>query len=98
MDYFTFKQSLDDPDFVDESGLLKMYFEMKPDKNGDVRTISGRLYSTGAYVYKTEVEINSTLQCTLYPKKPNNDQQKGMKRKSSDELLKPFGYKRPEKR
>ena len=98
VDYFTFKQSLDDPDFVDESGLLKMYFEMKPDKNGDVRTISGRLYSTGAYVYKTEVEINSTLQCTLYPKKPNNDQQKGMKRKSSDELLKPFGYKRPEKR
>lgn len=96
VDYFTFTQELNDPDFVDEAGLLNMYFEMKPDKEGYVRTENGRLYSTGAYVYKTEVELKSELSCTLPPVQGNNpNQKKGAVRKTSDDLLKPFGYKRP---
>lgn len=96
VDYFSFDQELNDAEYVDEAGMLKMYFEMKPDKEGYVRTESGRLYATGAYVYKTEVEMKSTLNCTLPPVNSDNPNQKvGAKRKTSEDLLKTFGYKRP---
>ncbi len=95
VDYFTFKQELDDPDYANDAGLLTLYFEQKPDKNGDVRTKDGRLYGTGAYVYKTEVTLRSKLQCTLYPAS-GSPEEKGRVRKTTDDLLKPFGYKRPQ--
>ncbi|MCQ2054597.1 MAG: cadherin repeat domain-containing protein [Fibrobacter sp.] len=99
VDYYTFTQELNDPELVSEGGLLNMYFEQKPDKDGYVRTANGKDYATGAYVYKTEVTMNSTLRCTLPPVKDvSNTQVKGAKRKATDELLKSFGYKRPEKK
>ena len=97
-DYFTFTYDLDDPDYVNEAGLLKFFFEMKPDENGDVRTKDGRLYGTGAYLFKTEVKMSSKLRCDL-PTRPDEENKANKKRnvviKSSDELLKSFGYRRP---
>ncbi len=100
VDYFSFNQDLNDPDYADDAGLLKLYFEMKPDKQGYIRTESGKRFGTGSYVYKTEVEMRSTLQCTLPPvDKQGKDANKvGAKRKVTDNLLKSFGYRRPEKR
>ncbi len=106
VDYYSFTQDLNDPEYVNDAGLLTLYFEMKPDRNGDVRSKSGRLYATGAYVFKTEVELKSTLRCSLPPmvesKKgsgvysPDKDSNvKGSVRSVKEDLLKSFGYKRP---
>jgi hypothetical protein len=97
-DYFTFTYDLDDPEFVNEAGLLKLFFELKPDESGNVRTKDGRLYGTGAYLFKTEVKMSSKLRCDL-PTRPDEENKANKKRnvviKSSDELLKSFGYRRP---
>ena len=106
VDYYSFTQDLDDPDYVNDAGLLTLYFEMKPDRDGNVRSETGRLYATGAYVYKTEVELKSTLRCSVPPfsvdektgevkgpKKETNA--RGSVRTAKEDLLKSFGYKRP---
>ena len=108
VDYFNFTQDLNDPEFTDEAGVLNLYFEQKPDKNGYVKADNGKQYATGAYVYKVEATIRSKLRCTL----PSSDfdakqykktgdgfgpsaKRKGDVIKNSDELLKSFGYRRP---
>ena len=109
VDYYTFTQELNDPNFTDEAGLLNMYFEMKPDKEGFVKAENGKQYATGAYLYKVEAKILSELRCTLPSKNYSyeqelktgdgfslTDKRKGDKLKSSDELLKSFGYRRPD--
>ena len=109
VDYFNFKQDLNDPSFTDEAGVLKLYFEQKPDKHGFVKADNGKQYATGAYVYKVEATIRSKLRCTL----PSADfdaklyketgdgfgrsaKRKGDVIKNKDELLKSFGYRRPQ--
>lgn len=96
VDYFSFDQELDNPDYVNDAGVLRLYFEQKPDKEGYVRTADGRLYGTGAYLYKTEVTLKSELLCDLPGENSTEVDQMGAVRKSSEDLLKPFGYKRPE--
>jgi len=101
VDYFSFTQDLNDPDFANDAGVLKLYFEQKPDKDGFVRAENGQIYATGAYVYKVEAVIKSTLRCDLPPLvKAGESGKRGVTRKdspvkSSETLLKPFGYKRP---
>ncbi len=97
VDYYRFKQDLNDPDYTNEAGLLNMYIEMKPDKNGEVRTESGRALATGAYLYKVETDIRNELRCTLPPVKDASAsaKKKGDVIKKSEEMLKAFGYKRP---
>ena len=96
VDKYTFSLELDDPDYVDDAGLLSMAMELKPDQNGDLRAKSGKLLATGAYVYKTEVNMTSMLRCTLPPVDGDNKAGKlGAKRRVSEDMLKPFGYKRP---
>jgi hypothetical protein len=99
-DYYTFDYDLDDPDYVNDAGLLKFFFELKPDENGDVRTKDGRLYGTGAYLFKTEVKMTSKLRCDLPTSPEEEESVKANKKRnavirSSDELLKSFGYRRP---
>ena len=93
-DYYSFDYDLDDPEYVNEAGLLKFYFELKPDENGDVRTKDGRLYGTGAYLFKTEVRMSSKLRCDL-PPISDEGKKKNSVVKTSDDLLKSFGYRRP---
>ena len=95
-DFFSFNYDLDDPDYVTNAGLLKFYFELKPDANGDIKTKDGRLYGTGAYLFKTDVKMTSKLRCDLPP--ISDDKQSKKKNaviRTSDELLKAFGYRRP---
>lgn len=96
VDYFSFEQELDKPEYANEGGILNLYFEQKPDKEGFVRTADGRLYATGAYLYKTEVTMTSKLHCDLLPIADTNSGKQGTQRKVSEDLLKPFGYKRPD--
>ena len=89
---YRFEQDLNDPEFVNDVGEIKMFFELTPDLNGDVVTQEGRLLGTGAYIFKTEVKSVAELRCKL------PDEEIGHKRYASDELLKSFGYKRPKKK
>ena len=106
VDYYSFTQELDNPDYMNDAGLLTLYFEMKPDRDGNVRTASGRLLGTGSYVYRTEVEMKSTLRCSVPPFKetdggwaPEKESNRvGAARSVKEDLLKNFGYKRPEKK
>ena len=103
VDFYTFTQELDDPDYANKAGLLTLYFEMKPDRDGNVRTQTGRLMATGAYVYKTEVEMRSTLRCSVPPfdqktMEPKPSNKVGTSRSVTEDMLKSFGYKRPNKK
>lgn len=89
LDKYSFTQEINDPDFVNEVGEVQMAFEMKPNLEGNVTSESGRLLGTGAYIFSTEVKSVSELRCKL------PDANIGDKRYVSDELRKPFGYKRP---
>ena len=93
-DHHSFEYDLDNPEFVNEAGLFKFFFELKPDENGDVRTKDGRLYGTGAYIFKTEVKMYSKLRCDL-PPISKGEKKRNSVVKSSDELLRGFGYRRP---
>lgn len=97
VDDYSFDVDLNDPDYVDKSGMLYMSFELKPDLDGNVRTKDGRLMATGAYVYKTEAVMRSNLLCDMPPISSDTPDanKKGAVRKVSDDLLRPFGYKRP---
>ncbi len=96
VDYFSFTQELNDPSYASDAGVLTMYFEQKPDRNGDVHTANGRLYATGAYVYKTEITMKSKLRCDLPPfDDVTNTNKMGQTKKVKEDLLKSFGYKRP---
>ncbi|PWJ71834.1 MULTISPECIES: cadherin repeat domain-containing protein [unclassified Fibrobacter] len=100
VDYYNFKVDLNDPDYTDNAGVLNMYFEQKPDKNGEIHTEDGRVMATGAYLYKVEADIRAKLRCSLPPfdEVSSTNKKKGSVVKKSDELLKPFGYKRPSKK
>ncbi|MCF0224225.1 MAG: cadherin repeat domain-containing protein [Fibrobacter sp.] len=98
VDYFRFTQPIDNPDYTNKAGLLKMYFEQKPDKDGNVHTANGKLYATGSYLYKVEVSMKSKLLCSLPPLKDANGKKKGDILKSKDDLLTNFGYRRPPKK
>lgn len=97
VEYFEFDQDLNDPTFVNDAAMMTLFFEMKPDFDGYVRSKDGRLFGTGAYIYKTEVDMKSTLRCDLPPihDETLEANKVGAKRKVSESLLKPFGYKRP---
>ena len=92
---YSFTQEMNDPDYANEVGMLQMFFEMKPDEDGYVRAKNKKLLATGAYVYKVEAKIVSELRCTL----PNVDDANGkkvtQKIRTGEDMLKPFGYKRP---
>ena len=103
VDYFSFGQDMNDPDYTNDAGMLQMFFELKPDKDGYVRAENGKMMGTGAYLYKVEASIKSHLRCTLPSKEFDsktktfgaNAKKKGDSIRSSEDLLKPFGYKRP---
>jgi hypothetical protein len=93
VDKYQFDYEVDDPDYVDKAGLVKFFFEMKPDINGELRDKSGRLYGTGPYIVKTKVELRSQQRCVVPP--ITEKSKVGDVLKSSDEMLKRFGYRRP---
>ncbi|ACX75964.1 Cadherin [Fibrobacter succinogenes subsp. succinogenes S85] len=93
VDKYQYDYEVNDPEFVDKAGLMKFFFEMKPDLNGELRDKSGRLYGTGPYIVKTKVDLRSKQRCVV---PPITDKSKvGDVLKSSDEMLKRFGYRRP---
>ena len=93
IDTYHFDYDVDDPDYVDKAGLVKFFFEMKLDENGELRDSRGRLYGTGPFIVKTKVDIRSKLRCTVPPL--DGKTKYGDVIKSSDEMLKRFGYRRP---
>lgn len=97
VDDYSFDVKLNDPDYANKAGMLSMFFELKPDRDGNVRTKEGKLMATGAYVYKTEVTMRTKLLCTMPPISDDMPKAnlKGATRKVSDDMLRPFGYKRP---
>ncbi|MCQ2088652.1 MAG: cadherin repeat domain-containing protein [Fibrobacter sp.] len=95
VNYYSFSQKLNDPNYTNEAGMLRLFFEMKPDENGDVRNDAGRLIGTGSYIYKVEVKLRSELKCSLPPVMDASSPKKGDIIRNDEDLLKSFGYKRP---
>jgi hypothetical protein len=96
VDYYSFEQDLNDPSYTNDAAMLQMFFEMKPDKQGYVHAGNGKLLATGAYVYKVEAKLNNKLRCSIPPfNESATGKTKGDVIKTTDDLLKPFGYKRP---
>jgi hypothetical protein len=93
IDKFSFDYDVDDPEYVDKAGLVKFFFEMKPDISGELRDKSGRLYGTGPYIVKTKVDLRSKQRCIVPP--VTEKSKIGDVLKSSDEMMKRFGYRRP---
>ena len=93
VDKYRYDYNIDDPDVVDKAGKVKFFFEMKPDINGELRDKNGRLYGTGPYIVKTKVDVRSTQRCVVPP--ITEKSKVGDVLKSSDEMLKRFGYRRP---
>lgn len=88
VDEYSFEQEIT-PDYVDKTGGIQMYFELKPDGDGFLKNSDGRLLGSGAYIYKTEVKIRSELRCDL------PDAKRGFVRKDDDRILSKWGYRRP---
>ncbi len=88
VDEYSFAQEIV-PDYVDKTGGIQMYFELKPDGDGFLKNSDGRLLGSGAYIYKTEVKIRSELRCDL------PDAKRGFVRKGDDRILSKWGYRRP---
>jgi hypothetical protein len=92
---YSFTQELNDPSFANEAGVTQIFFELKPDKDGYVHAENGKLMATGAYLYKVDANLRNQLRCSVPPLGGTTTKTKGDVTKSKDELLKPFGYKRP---
>jgi hypothetical protein len=88
---YAFKVDASTGDYVDDGGLIHLYFELKPDADGYLYDSDGKKLGTGAYIFNTSVKIRSTLQCELPDKKL------GSKRVATDDLLRLWGYRRPAK-
>jgi len=95
VEYHSFDLDLNNPDNVSDEGTLTAYVEMKPDINGDVRSDDGKLLATGAYLYKVDARIHSTVLCDIPSLTKASSKKKGEVVKNSDDLLTSFGYKRP---
>lgn len=92
---YSFTQELNDPSFANDAGVTQIFFELKPDKDGYVHAKNGKLLATGAYVYKVEANLRNHLRCSVPPLGGTTTKTKGDVTKTNEELLKPFGYKRP---
>ena len=93
VDEYHFDYDIENADYVDKAGLVKFFFELKPDLDGELRNADGRLYGTGPYIVKTRVDIRSKQRCVVPP--VNGNSKIGDILKSSDQMMKRFGYRRP---
>ncbi len=93
IDKYSFEYDVNDPDFVDKAGLMKFFYEMKLDLNGDLKDSHGRLYGNGPFIVKTKVDLRSKLRCVVPP--VAESAKVGDILKSGDKLTRRFGYRRP---
>ena len=93
VDKYSFEYDVNDPDFVDKAGLMKFFFEMKLDKDGELRDSRGRLYGSEPFIVKAKVDLRSKLRCVVPPVKESG--KIGDILKSGSEITKRFGYRRP---
>lgn len=96
LDEFSFSLDLNNDVQVDDAGMLTMFFNLNPGEEGALKDSKGRLYGTGAYLFKTEIKSTAVLQCDLpgiIYDTPGT--KRGNKLVDTDESLTPFGYKHP---
>ena len=93
IDKYSFEYDVNDPEFVDKAGLMKFFYEMKLDLDGELKDSHGRLYGTGPFIVKTKVDLRSKLRCVVPP--IDGNAKIGDILKSGDELTRRFGYRRP---
>ncbi|HHX14781.1 MAG TPA: cadherin repeat domain-containing protein, partial [Fibrobacter sp.] len=91
IDLYKFSPELQSQDYVNAAGVVKMYFELKPGVDGHLRDHKDRLLATSAYLFKTEIKMTFTQQCTLPDQTPV-----GTKKVVKEDFLSSFGFKRPQ--
>ena len=92
VDHFSFTQDLNNADYVDEVGVMTLFVEMKPDREGLLHSESGVALATGVYIYNVKVTLRAKQRCKL----PSDisDKEMGYVYKTTSPLLKKFGYRR----
>ncbi len=92
--FYSFAQSLNNPDYVDETHGTQLFFELKPDENGEIYSEDGRAWATGAYVIKAETALFSKLRCDELDEKGKIARKKGdVVRTDANKRIR-FGYRR----
>ena len=85
---YTVNPKINSRELVNVAGVAKLFFEVVPNRDGVLIDKRGRLWGTGAYLYKTDIKMHFEQQCALPSSKM------GSKRKTEDQTLSSFGYKR----
>ena len=82
-------QKIEDADYLDDDGVVTLYYELKPSKEYGLIDVTGRQYGTGVYIMDAKVNAISKRLC---------DSPAGSKgeriRSNANDLVK-FGYQRP---
>jgi len=81
-------QEIKDASYLDDAGVLTLFFEIKPSRNHGLLDVTGREYGTGAFIINAKVVASSVRRCDM------PDGPKGEVLKSDETILQKFGYVR----
>lgn len=88
VDRMSIVQKINKAAYLDDAGMLTLFFELKPSRNHGLVDVTGRQYGTGAYILDADVNSISKRLCDM------PDGKKGELVKSSAASLEKFGYVR----
>lgn len=88
VDQMSVVQDISKAEYLDDAGVLTMYFEIKPTREHGLQSITGRKYGDGAFIFQAKVKASSTRLCDM------PDGVKGQKMVNKENVLNKFGYKR----
>jgi len=74
--------------YLNDAGMVKLYFEIKPTREHGLQSVTGRKYGDGAYLMQATVKSRSVRLCDM------PDGPKGQVLSNKENVLSKFGYKR----
>ena len=86
---YNVKLDIDSKEYANAAGVAKLFFELVPNAEGYLVDNRGRSLGTGAYLFKTEIQMLFEQRCALPDQTPI-----GKKKKVFENWLSSFGYKR----
>ena len=86
---YNVKLDIDSKEYANAAGVAKLFFELVPNAEGYLVDNRGRSLGTGAYLFKTEIQMLFEQRCALPDQTPI-----GKKKKVFEDWLSSFGYKR----
>lgn len=88
VDQMSVVQDVSNADYLDDGGVLTMYFEIKPTREQGLQSVTGRKYGDGAYLLQANVKATSVRLCDM------PDGAMGETLTNKETVLDKFGYRR----